>query len=291
MRRGAVSLWGVRAAWIVTGASAWSLIESLDDIDPTDRWILAVTAGLVWSAAVIAIGIVSTAGLTTARALIPLSVPAAVALALATPVSVATFALVTGAVISTAVTLSAGFGAASVQASAYGDEVRCLLRPPVGYLLAALVAASIWTALVVGAGVTLGAGRRGFALGLGIAAVAVVTLAWPRWHRLSRRWLVLVPAGLVVHDPVVLADTIMLRRSTISGISLATADTTAIDLSGPSAGHLVEIRATGPQPLALAPARRGQAPRTAEATAFLVAPTRPGYALACCRDRRLPVGA
>lgn len=291
MRRGDGSLWGVRAAWVVTGAGAWSLIDSLDDIDPTDRWILAVAAGLMWLAAVVAIGIVSTAGLTTARALIPLSVPTAVALALAAPVSVATFAVVIGAVISTAITLSAGFGAASVQASAYGDEVRCLLRPPVGYLAAALVAAGIWTVLVVGAGVALGAGRRGIALGLAVAAVAVVTLAWPRWHRLSRRWLVLVPAGLVVHDPVVLADTIMLRRSTISGISLATTDTVAIDLSGPSAGHLVEVRAIEPQPMALAPARRGLAPRTCEATAFLVAPTRPGYALARCRDRRLPVGA
>ena len=32
-------------------------------------------------------------------------------------------------------------------------------------------------------------------------AVAGAVLVGPRWHRLSRRWFVLVPAGVVVHPP------------------------------------------------------------------------------------------
>ena len=40
-----------------------------------------------------------------------------------------------------------------------------------------------------------------------------------RWHQLSRRWLVFVPAGLVVHDPVVLAETLMVPRRQIVGRS------------------------------------------------------------------------
>ena len=43
----------------------------------------------------------------------------------------------------------------------------------------------------------------------------------PRWHRLSLRWFVLVPAGVVVHDPVVLADTFPLRTAQVASIGLA----------------------------------------------------------------------
>ena len=46
---------------------------------------------------------------------------------------------------------------------------------------------------------------------LTIAAIAGLVLLGPRWHRLARRWLVFVPAGVVLHDPVVLADTVSLR--------------------------------------------------------------------------------
>ena len=65
--------------------------------------------------------------------------------------------------------------------------------------------------------------------------------AWRRWHKLSRRWFVLVPTGVVVHDHLVLAETLMMRRNEVVGLRLAPADTEALDLTGPAAGHAVEV--------------------------------------------------
>ena len=78
----------------------------------------------------------------------------------------------------------------------------------------------------------------------GVAAVVAVALTWlllPRFNALSRRWLVLVPAGVVVHDQVVLAETLMVSRSDVVGIELALAGTEAADFTGPAAGHAVEV--------------------------------------------------
>ena len=100
-----------------------------------------------------------------------------------------------------------------IQASAYGAESRFGLRPPIGYLLACV---ATWLAHGDGRRARPpGAGRAG--VGTRRSSVLVVArlglaLLPRRWHQLSRRWLVLVPAGIVVHDPVVLADTLMLPR-------------------------------------------------------------------------------
>ena len=94
---------------------------------------------------------------------------------------------------------SAPLGAHHIQAGAYGAERRFPLRPPVGYLIASGIAWLIvvgLAAIAVRSSSTIG----GIAAGLGALTLAVGSA--PRWHRLARRWLVLVPTGLVVHDPV-----------------------------------------------------------------------------------------
>ena len=152
---------------------------------------------------------------------------------------------------------TAEFGRGYIQASAYGAEARFGLRPPIGYLagLRRHVAARPSSALVLAA-----ARARRSGLGLGIVCVVVaaagLALLPRRWHQLSRRWLVLVPAGIVVHDPVVLADTLMLPRRTIAGVvldDLGAARQTAADLTGPTPGLAVEIRLAEPATAVLAP--------------------------------------
>ena len=107
-------------------------------------------------------------------------------------------------------------GGTTLQASAYGAESRFGLRPPIGYLLAC---AGTWlltmSALVLAPPALAG---RAWVLGIACLAIAAGGLATlpRRWHQLSRRWFVLVPAGLVVHDPVVLLDTLMLPRRSVA---------------------------------------------------------------------------
>ena len=51
---------------------------------------------------------------------------------------------------------------------------------------------------------------EGIAMGV---AVVVGAVLWRTYHRFALRWLVLVPAGVVVHDPVVLGETLMVRAA------------------------------------------------------------------------------
>jgi hypothetical protein len=120
-----------------------------------------------------------------------------------------------------------------------------------------------------------------------LGAAIAVPLA-RRFHRLSRRWLVVVPAGVVVHDHVVLAETALFPRADVAGLGLAPAGTAATDLTGRALGLAVQIDLATPAAVAVNGAGRGR-PTTATVSAVLVTPTRPGQVLDECRRRGLPV--
>ena len=183
------------------------------------------------------------------------------------------------AVVTAAVALSGETAEAFVQASAYGQERRFPLRTPAVILPAAVLVWLVWAAAVVAAGVLLGNGA--WALGGALAAVAAA-LTLPvvrRLHALARRWLVLVPAGVVLHDPVVLGESLMLPTANVASFGLALAGTEALDLTGPAGGHAVEIRA---REMVLAQLRAGRSRPAGTAVhvqSYLTAPVRPGRAL------------
>ncbi len=177
----------------------------------------------------------------------------------------------------------ADFGRRCVQASAYGDERRFLLRPPAAFLLPVGLAGLIWVTIVLAAPLLLGS--RCWLIG-GVAVVAAGLLTWlllPRFNSLARRWLVLVPAGLVVHDQVVLAETLMVARPNVVRIDLALADTEAADLTGPAGGHAVEIGLRSMVTVTLAPTKAAPRGTALHVQSFIIAPTRPGTVLAAAR--------
>jgi hypothetical protein len=124
---------------------------------------------------------------------------------------------------------------------------------------------------------------------LTLLAIAGVILLVPKWHRLSRRWLVLVPAGLVVHDPVVLADTLMVRTDQLAGMRLATVDTKAADLTGPASGFAIEVQASETVTAVFAFTPQEPNGRAIHMTGFLISPSRPGEALRTAAARGIPV--
>jgi hypothetical protein len=227
--------------------------------------------------------------LTATRAIVPLSTVVAVAAAVGGADGIDVIVLGALAVVCTIVALSAEIGRAFVQASAYGDEQRFPLRPPFGYAVAAAVSWLLWAAALVSGPLLLAARSWIAGLAVCVLAVALVVFAAPRWHQLALRWLVLVPAGLVLHDPVVLGETLMLRGSQVRAVRLAPAGTTAADLTGPATGHALEITATGSVTVLLAPTPRQPKGRAIHLTAFLASPSRPGGALTAVAAR-LPVG-
>jgi hypothetical protein len=122
-------------------------------------------------------------------------------------------------------------------------------------------------------------------------AVPVVALAGRALHALSRRWLVLVPAGVVVVDPMALADNVLFPRQHVRAVRAVAADEPtedALDLRlGATLGSLV-LQFDEPAELTRAVrARRGG--ETVDAPAVLIAVARRRRALVDLARRRLPV--
>ncbi|MGH9033271.1 MAG: hypothetical protein ACRDZV_14200, partial [Acidimicrobiia bacterium] len=182
---------------------------------------------------------------------------------------------------------------AAANGIAYGDERRFPLKTPPVLLLGPLPLAP----LLVGAGVAtspllIAAERPVFGaitavVGLPLAAVMARAL-----HGLSRRWVVLVPAGLVLVDPLTLPDPVLFLRERI--ISLR-----AVDPRAPAPPGTVDLRLGGlADSLAMTLDReaeflftrrglRGAAP--AKATEVRFAAVRSGELLAIAAERRIRV--
>ena len=152
------------------------------------------------------------------------------------PVAVATAALVALLLIYTS-----DFGMIQVQAGAYGNERRFLLRIPASLVLPSFLTWAVLATLFVVADNLFGSDLW---IGGFIASVLAAAAIWrfaPQLHRLSLRWLVRVPAGWVIHDGVLLAENLLLRTHNITTMQLAPAGTEAIDLSGITYGIPLEI--------------------------------------------------
>lgn len=174
-----------------------------------------------------------------------------------------------------------------VNGPAYANERRFPLRPP-GFLLLGTVELA-WAVVVAVpvAGVLLAAVGRWavavpvLAVGLPVAFVLARSL-----HALSRRWVVFVPAGLVLHDPMALADPVLFQRQVVETVRLAPADTDSLDLTKGALGPAVELLLTEKVPMVLTvPGSRGG--ESGSSARLLFSPTRPGAVLAEAAARRL----
>ena len=132
------------------------------------------------------------------------------------------------------------------------------------------------------------AGAIATIVGVPPAAVAIRAL-----HRLSRRWIVLVPAGFVLHDHLALAEPTLLQRSGLLWIRAAPVDTDALDLSQQARGLALEVMCREPHDVLPAGRGRSSGGRAVEVRsidAFLCSPVRPDVVLAAAAQRLLPVG-
>ena len=184
---------------------------------------------------------------------------------------------------------SAEIGSIYVQASAYGDEKRFALRPPV-----VLIAPILLSALIADLSI--------ISLPLLVAAkdwpVAVVSLTGlyisarhflPRIHSLSRRWLVFVPAGVVIHDEIVLSINLMIRKQELSQIQLARDNSAAADLSALTWGVPLEFSFNKPLDVSLTSigAKHLNTVSAIHAQSILVATSRPGAVLSAYKTKTI----
>jgi hypothetical protein len=289
---GRITLWGARLAWLgVALVGARAIGESVADRSDGVQLVATVGAWVAWGCGAVALAVPALASLTAARAIVPGAVVVAGVTAVAGAPATAVLALLAPALVAAVLVGGGDTGRVYVQASAYGDEQRFPLRPPLGYLVPAALSWVVWVAAVVAAPLAWAAGAWVVAAVASVVAAATTWVLPSRWHQLSRRWFVAVPAGLVVHDPVVLAETVMIPRARITRVGLvgAVRGNGAFDLTGPTPGVAIGVALDEMITVTLAP--RPDSPRgtAIHLSALLVAPSRPGAVLREAARRRLPV--
>jgi hypothetical protein len=283
--------WLARLAWLLVAIVGGEAVEqAVAGRSDAVRWTAGVGGWASWTVIMLALVIASVRTLTVVRVGAPVAAGVTIAAGVGGADAVSLLGLGVPATIAVVAVFTAEFGRSFIQASAYGDEERFPLRPPVAVAAAAVMTWLLWSACVV-AGPLLLAARSWIAgVVVTVAAVGGAALLGPRWHRLARRWLVFVPAGVVLHDPVVLADTVSMRTAQIASIRLAPSDTDAADLTGPASGYALEMQLAQSITVVFAFTPKEPNGRAIHLTAMLVAPSRPGLALAAAARRRLPVG-
>ena len=219
-----MDIWLLRVAWVSLPLTAGpAAADALAPWGTAPREVGEVLLWVLWAVVLVSVLAPQPLSLTAARTGIPLAfVAAAFAVLSGRPSTVAAIGALSVTVITFVLVALPGFSRACAQGAAYGDEERFPLKvPPVLFLGILPIAV-----LAVGAGLATGplllAAERWV---LGALAVLVgFPIAWVllrSLHQLARRWVVLVPAGLVVADPMTLSDPVLFIREHIEGVGPA----------------------------------------------------------------------
>jgi hypothetical protein len=248
-----LSWWFARLTWVLLPVSAGGALgDALSSWSDTPARVAAVFLWSAWAIGLVALLAPRPWGLTALR----IVAPAGLMLTLASVTSAsAASAILAGSsvIVATVFALSSSVAQTAANSIAYGDELRFPLRTPVSLLVGPVPLA----VLLVGAGACAGpllladgrfvAGAVVTAIGLPVAVAMVRSL-----HSLARRFLVFVPAGVVVVDPLTLADPVLMRREQIARIGQVrdqTADR-ALDLRLGTRAGTIELTLREPQTFA-----------------------------------------
>jgi hypothetical protein len=239
--------------WIVLPLVAGpAAAHAIDDWAAAPRVVAIVLLWSSWGVALVALLAPRPTGLTVVR----IVAPAFVVLALAAAVTddaptLTTIGAILGTTLAAAVVADPAVAVASANGVAYGDERRHPLRTPPALYLAplpvarALAAAGPATGPLLLADGELVAGLAALVIGVPLALVAFRSL-----QVLARRWLVVVPAGLVVVDPMTLSDPVLIVRRQLRAVRVrpatAALEAGAVDLRlGATLGTVgIELDAT-----------------------------------------------
>lgn len=214
------------AAWIVAVVTTGDQLDiALDTATTGARWVVRLGAWALWAATAGSLAIRHPVALTVARLGSLTGTAAAFVAVAANEPSAATL---TGALVAPLVTTMAmstrSVGEAWIDGASYGDEHRFMLRAPLGLMLGpiplaviATVAGTIVGPALLASGRTA-AGWVALVIGLPVAIVAARAI-----HGLHRRWLVFVPAGVVVHDLMTTREPFLMIHGQIADVAAAPA--------------------------------------------------------------------
>lgn len=276
--------------WLaVAAAGTFAIGAALEGRSHQLALVVGIECWFVWAVTWVALLVPRATTLTIARLGVPTGLVAAiVALTAGTPATSGTaFAVV--AVLALAALLHGSTVDAFVDGSSYGPEQRFALRvPPLLAITAVpvtwIVAASILVVPV------LAAARFPIPALIVLACWAVgVRPAIRSLHLLARRWVVFVPAGMVLSDPLVLADVILLPRRNVDALGPAFAGTDATDLTQGALGLTLQADLDEPFGIGLRQGRN-EKPRELATDRILFTACRPGALLEAATIHRVAVG-
>lgn len=244
----------------------------------------------MWFAGLVALLAPSTVSLTVVRFVSPSLLASALYGTIAHGESTAG---TTGAIAATAMAFVAvmlpATGDPMVNGSSYGPERRLALRPP-----AALLFGPMQLTWLVMFGATAG-GALMIAAANYVAGIPLLIVGFlASWrgaqslHQLSRRWIVFVPAGFVIHDYWSLAETLLIQRREIASLGPAPLDKgELLDLTGGAMGLALLVETKDKVPLAL---RAKKSVESFSAYRLVFTPTLPGQLLHEARVRGISIG-
>lgn len=286
-----LGVWPLRVLWValpVTAGAAFA--DTLADVDGGLRTAASVGLWSVWAGTLLALLVPHPITLTAARLVVP---AAAVACTWAVATGDADAAGVVGLVLSglaTVLVLLPATGDLFVDGASYGSERRFALRAPAALWLGPIPLA--WAVAVGGvvAGPLLLAaeqwviGSMVLLVGWALAALAIRAL-----HGLSRRWLVFVPAGFVVHDLATLQDPVLVPAASVASLDLAPSPgrDRAPGEPAPAFGMALAARLEPPLTVSL---RGATLSEVHHIDRLVVCPGRPGAVLVEAAERGLQVG-
>ena len=278
------SLWVLRGLWItVPFPTSIAVADAFADSSDAVRLIASIAVWVVWGLVLAALAVPHPISLTAIRLLVPLYVAHVVAIAIRaqTAAAIAAAAIATLALV---VALTRWIADACANGAAYGEERRFTLRAPAAVLVGAAPLAWMIAATTITAGPLL------IAAGHPVWGGAVTVLAPGAWyltarsfHTLSTRWLVVVPAGITIVDPMTLIDAVLVPTRAIASFEPALIDTDATDLSLGALGLALEIRSHTPLQLTRRSGRRDGELVTADA--IVITPADPAGALTSVHER------
>jgi len=285
-----IGVWCARVAWVllpVTTGAAFA--DALNSWSTAPAALAAVLLWGVWAGGLLALLAPRPLGLTFLRIAAPCGV-AAVACCLSSTSTSSMFVAIAGVLVAAVLALSPSIEIAAANALAYGDEERYPLHTPTPLLLGPIPLA----VAVTGAGAT--AGPLLLAAGHWISGAVVTIVGLPlayllgrSMHVLSKRWFVLVPAGIAVVEPLTLAEPVLVLRDRIAGLGRFGSTGTPRDALDLRVGTLfggVAIALSEPVGFTR---RRGRADaENVEPSVVLLAVVRASTALARASRRRIP---
>jgi hypothetical protein len=200
---------------ITAGPAAADAVESWSS---APRAVASLMLWAAWGAVLLASFAPRPLGLTLLRTAAPVAlVLAAVTVPAAGPGS--GLLAVAGTAFAAWLAFTPAVGYRFVNGAAYGEERRYPLRVPPALLLGPVPLAGALLTGGVAAGPLLLADERWVAGVVALAlAVPVVRVTGRSLYALSQRWAVLVPAGIVLKDPLTLVDPVLFPRERIASL-------------------------------------------------------------------------